>query len=59
MTNEKPTSVRLNKEELELISKASKIAFDKDKHRKNYAESSFIKESALNRAKRLVAKANK
>ena len=59
MKDIKPMSVRLNKKEKLLIEDATKLAYDEDKHRKNYAESSFVKESALNRAKRLIAKSSK
>ena len=57
MEDIKPMSVRLNKKEKLLIEEATKFAYDEDKHRKNYSESSFVKESALNRAKRIIAKA--
>ena len=49
---------KLTEEERSIIEQASKITFDRKKHRKNYGASSFVKESALNRAKRLIAKAS-
>ena len=50
---------KLTKEDRAILDKAAKIAYNKDKHRKNYSAGSFAKESALNRAKRLIAKADK
>lgn len=56
---EKPTSVRFKEDELEILEIASKLSFNEKKHRKNYSVSSFVKESALNRAKRIIARANR
>jgi len=47
-------TLRLNKEEVELLDKAAKKNFNPDKHRKNYGIGSFLKESAIARAKRIL-----
>ena len=45
---------KIKREDLELIREAAKVAYNEKKHRKDYGISAFFKESALNRAKRLL-----
>ena len=59
MRNEKPTSVRFTYKELALLKKASELTYDEEIHRKNYSISSFVHDSALSRAKRVVSQASK
>ena len=40
--------------DLETIQEAAKLAYNETKHRKDYGVSAYLKESALNRAKRLL-----
>lgn len=49
---------KVSKEDRAIIEEGAKLA-KTDKHRKNYSAGSFAKESALNRAKRLIAQSNK
>ena len=49
---------KLTSEERAILDQAAKLA-KTDKHRKNYSAGSFARESALNRAKRILAKASK
>jgi len=49
-------TIKITDEELEMIKKASKAVFDPKKHRKDYGVSGFLKESAINRAKRIFKK---
>ena len=41
-------------DDLEIIKKAAKASYNKKKHRKDYGVSAYMKESALNRAKRVL-----
>ena len=52
----KTFTMKIKEKELEIIREAAKIAYDPEKHRKDYGVSMFLKESALNRAKRLLKK---
>jgi len=52
-------TIKIKKEELEAIREAARMAYDPKKHRKDYGVSAFMKESALNRAKRLQKKSSK
>ena len=50
----KTYTIKITDSDLETIRKASKVAYNEKKHRKDYGVSAFLKESALNRAKRLL-----
>ena len=47
-------TIKISKEDLEIIKLAAKASYNEDKHRKDYGYSMYMKESALNRAKRLL-----
>ncbi len=47
-------TIKIKKEDLEMIREAAKISYNEKKHRKDYGISAFLKESAINRAKRLL-----
>ena len=50
----KMITLQIKLEDLETIKKAAKKAYNEKKHRKDYGVSAYLKESALNRARRLL-----
>ncbi len=58
MSKDKRIENRISTSDYELIEKAVK-AVKTDKHTKYYGVSSFMIESAVSRAKRIIAKANR
>jgi len=50
---------KITDQDLAILEEAAKLTYNKEKHRKNYSAGSFARESALNRAKRIIAKASK
>lgn len=49
-------TIRISEEDFETINKAVKVSYDEKKHRKNYGYGAYMKESSLNRAKKLINK---
>lgn len=49
-------NIKIREEDFEIIKEAAKKAYNKDKHRKDYGYGAYMKESSLNRAKRLLKK---
>jgi len=47
-------TLQIKVDDLNTIKKAAKVAYNEKKHRKDYGISAYLKESALNRAKRLL-----
>lgn len=47
-------TIKIAPSELEIIRKTAKLTYNSKKHRKNYGVSAFMKESSLNRAKRVM-----
>lgn len=47
-------NIKIKEEDFEIIKEAAKKAYNKNKHRKDYGYGAYMKESALNRAKRLL-----
>lgn len=52
----KKLTIKIRDEDYETFMRAAQVAYDENKHRKDYGISMYIKESALNRAKRLLKK---
>lgn len=47
-------TIKIEEEDLELLKKAASVAYNKEKHIKRYGYGSFMKEVALNRAKKIL-----
>jgi len=55
---QKVFTIKLRREEFDLLLKASKKIFNPEEHRKNFGVGSFLKEVGIAKAKRILKKGN-